>query len=97
MYGCRQLVRTLIDHDLIDELRLTVCPFLLVAGDRLFDELADKTLWRFTKVTASGHLFQDSALGFRPCPKYVDKGSFVSTRRGSQVEIDNERHPAMVP
>ena len=54
MYGSRQLVRTLIDHDLIDELRLTVRPFLFGAGDRLFDELADKTLWRLTKVTALG-------------------------------------------
>ena len=40
--GSVQLVRTLIEHDLVDELRLMVYPFLLGAGDRLFGETSDK-------------------------------------------------------
>ena len=38
----RQLVRTLIEKDLVDELRLMVYPFVLGAGERLFGETSDK-------------------------------------------------------
>ena len=40
--GSIHLVRTLIEHDLIDELRLMVYPFVLGAGERLFGEASDK-------------------------------------------------------
>jgi dihydrofolate reductase len=54
VYGSRQLVRTLIDHDLVDELRLTVYPVVLGAGDRLFDEISDKTPLRLVDATTIG-------------------------------------------
>jgi dihydrofolate reductase len=37
-----RLVHTLIEHDLVDQLRLIVYPVVLGAGERLFGELSDK-------------------------------------------------------
>jgi dihydrofolate reductase len=42
VYASFQLVHTLWEHDLIDELRLTVHPFVLGAGERLFREASHR-------------------------------------------------------
>jgi dihydrofolate reductase len=42
VYASRQLVHTLMEHDLVDELRLMVYLFVLGAGERLFGETTDK-------------------------------------------------------
>jgi dihydrofolate reductase len=42
VYASTPLVHTLIEHDLVDELRLFVFPVVLGAGERLFSETSNK-------------------------------------------------------
>jgi dihydrofolate reductase len=42
VHGSRQLVQTLLENDLVDELHLMVFPVVLGTGDRVFGETSDK-------------------------------------------------------
>ncbi len=55
VYASYRLVETLIEHDLVDELRLTIFPVVLGAGHRLFGETSDKKPLRLVDTTTIGN------------------------------------------
>ena len=54
VYASRQLVHTLMEHDLVDEVRLIVFPVVLGAGERLFGETSDKSSLRLLDTRTVG-------------------------------------------
>jgi dihydrofolate reductase len=54
VHGSAQLTQTLLEHDLVDELRLMVFPVLLGEGKRLFGKTSDKKTFRLTDSRVVG-------------------------------------------
>jgi dihydrofolate reductase len=54
VYASYQLARTLLEHDLVDQLRLVVFPVVLGAGERLFGEASDTKPMRLVDANTIG-------------------------------------------
>jgi dihydrofolate reductase len=54
VHGSARLVQTLLEHDLVDELRLMVWPVILGGGKRLFGDTTDKKTLKLAESKAVG-------------------------------------------
>ena len=52
--GSRRLVQDLLEHDMVDEVRLMMFPVVLGTGAKLFDEFSDKTTWKLAESKPVG-------------------------------------------
>ena len=68
--GSGFLVRTLLDNDLVDELRLFVCPIVLGEGKRLFTE---ESKAKFKLIEAKPFATGAVVLTYSPIEKSTDK------------------------
>ena len=84
VHGSIQLVRTLVEHDLVDELRLMLFPIVLGSGERLFEELSDAWPLQLASATTVGEGV--TILVYEPVREHEDR-PHASDRPGIRERI----------
>jgi dihydrofolate reductase len=84
VHGSVRLARALIEHDLVDELRLMVYPVVLGAGERLFGETSDKKPVRLTDSRIVGDGV--AILTYEPVRDPAQDEQVVPAMTGSEAE-----------
>jgi dihydrofolate reductase len=84
VYGSVRLARTLLERDLVDELRLMVYPVVLGAGERLFGELPDKKAVRLVDTKKAGDGM--TTLIYKPVPDAPQGKQHVPDMVGLEAE-----------
>ena len=81
--GSHQLVHTLMEHDLVDELRLLVYPVVLGDGERLFGETSDKLPMRLLEARTVGERL--AYLTYEVSGRPRERSSLSVLPRGSSI------------
>src|SRR2546421_9187992 len=82
VHGSARLVQTLLEHDLVDELRLMVFPVVLGTGKRLFGETSDLKALRLVDSRVVGEGV--TILRYEPAPeKAKEVAASASSRSAS--------------
>ena len=79
--GSPQLARMLIEHDLVDELRLMVYPVVLGAGERLFGETGGNKAMRLVDTQTVGDGIAILTYEYVPDPGRASDGTSLQDRR----------------
>jgi dihydrofolate reductase len=89
-----QLVHTLIEHDLVDELRLKIFPVVLGAGARLFGETSDKKPMRLIDTHTLGDGI--AILTYEPVPdaERASDGTSLHDKRAAALHQAGIRETA---
>jgi dihydrofolate reductase len=94
VFGSVRLARTLLEHDLVDELRLMIYPVVLGAGARLFVESSDKTPVRLVDTQTVGDGI--AILTYEPVPgaERASNGASVQDKRAAALRQAGIRESA---
>jgi dihydrofolate reductase len=83
--GSAQLARTLIEHDLVDEVRLMVYPVLLGAGARLFGETSERKPMRLIDTQTVGAGIAILTYELVPAAERTSDGASLQEKRAAAL------------